>query len=359
MIQSVTFGKDFQVVGKDMKLSGKNTYDDWQLLATDRPIISPPEPKTHFIDIPGGNGALDLSEALTGFPIYNNRTGSFQFRVLNVGIAWTERLSGILEAIHGKSMKIVLEDEPDWFYQGRITVDWNNGPTWSLVTINVNVGPFKWFMQTSLDDWLWDPFSFENGVTNEGFFSSIPINTVTNLYNQANIITGGYFQAATGNFIQNASYASTDLMPVLEGSTYVMPTGTIRNITFWDANKKYVSGSQAVSTMPITIPRGVAFVRALILNPSEVTTFYFRGAGVRTFDAVHFGSAPISPAFIVSGASNLQVRFINSFLGIDKTVTLVNGRNDIPDFIFYGLSSYSLTFTGTGTVSIEFRKGRL
>ena len=94
MIQSITFGD-------------KNTWDDWKILPTERPVFAPPKPKTTYIDIPGGNGALDLSESLTGYPIYENRTGSFKFRVMNDYVEWHERYTEIMEHLHGRSMNAI------------------------------------------------------------------------------------------------------------------------------------------------------------------------------------------------------------------------------------------------------------
>ena len=77
------------------------------------------------------------------------------------------------------------------------------------------------------------------------------------------------------------------------------------------------------------------------------------------FKGVLFGKSPISPIFNVSNSSGLTVKFTNSYLGIDETVYLTDGKNTVSDFIFYGQSSYSLMFKGIGTVSVEFRSGRL
>ena len=35
-----------------------HTYRDWHLIPTSRPVIEPPEVKTHIVDIPGANGAF-------------------------------------------------------------------------------------------------------------------------------------------------------------------------------------------------------------------------------------------------------------------------------------------------------------
>ena len=61
MYHSITFGD-------------KNTWDDWHLIPSKRPSFNPPNVKSQYVDIPGGNGVLDLTESLTGYPLYNTRT---------------------------------------------------------------------------------------------------------------------------------------------------------------------------------------------------------------------------------------------------------------------------------------------
>ena len=61
----------------------------------------------------------------------------------------------------------------------------------------------------------------------------------------------------------------------------------------------------------------------------------------------------------MTNANGLEVAFENSLLGISETKILKNGANSIPEIVFYGQSSYDLNFKGVGTVSIEFRIGRL
>ncbi len=167
MIQSVTFGD-------------KNTWDDWRILPTERPVFVPPTLKTLYLDIPGGNGALDMSESLTGYPVYNNRTGTFTFRVMNDYMPWQQRYEEILEYLHGQAMKAILFDNPSWFYQGRFSVDaWKAGNTWSEITIGYNVNPFKWSTTSSTEPWLWDPFNFETGMIWDQTFANITINSTS------------------------------------------------------------------------------------------------------------------------------------------------------------------------------------
>ena len=173
MIQSIHFFEkpdDILKYYDGEKISGHiNTYDDWHIVANNRPIFSPPKVKTEYVDIPGGNGSLDLSESLTGYPVYENRTGTFDFRVLNDYGEWQERYSQIMEYLHGRQLYAVLDDDPNYFYQGRFTVDdWNSSDdTWSQITLGYTVNPFKWNYTLSTSPWVWDIFNFNTGIISD------------------------------------------------------------------------------------------------------------------------------------------------------------------------------------------------
>ena len=40
------------------------------------------------------------------------------------------------------------------------------------------MGPYKWSLLSSTDDWLWDPFNFQNGVIRPALFKNIAVTTV-------------------------------------------------------------------------------------------------------------------------------------------------------------------------------------
>ncbi len=294
MIQSITFFDSPEDIIKsyaDKAIKKVNTWDDWHILPVSRPVFTSPEVKTNYIDVPGGNGALDLTEALTRFPTYNNREGTFEFRVMNDyekdgktvyesndNNRWAQRYSEIMEYIHGKSLCAVLEDDPTWFYQGRFYIDdgWKPGDTWSTVTIGYTVNPFKWSISSSTSDWLWDPFNFETDVT-------------------------------------------------------------------WDLDCSDIRINNPNGFTSITLPSEIA-------DKNSMPQF--------------FGRVPISPTITVSdleGASTgIDIRFVNTYLGIDLTQHFRKGTTFAPDFIFYGQTEpYTLYFKGKGIVSIDFRTGRL
>lgn len=125
-------------------IGSKNTWDDWHLVPSSRPLVSPPGLKTHFVDLPGGDGVLDLSEALAGKPIYGNRTGSWEFIVMNDYQNWELLYSEIMNYLHGKTYHAILDDDPSYYYDGRFSLEeWASNKDWSTVKIQYSLAPYK------------------------------------------------------------------------------------------------------------------------------------------------------------------------------------------------------------------------
>lgn len=147
------------------RIKGKNTWDDWHLIPSTRPLVNPPKPNTKGIQVPGRNGTLDMSRVLTGYMTYQNRTGSWEFIVDNDHWGWAVAYSAIMAEIHGREKLCVLEDDNGYYYKGLLSVNaWKSDKNWSLITIDYDLEPFKHPIQSSEEEWLWDPFNFETGV---------------------------------------------------------------------------------------------------------------------------------------------------------------------------------------------------
>ena len=153
MYHSVTFGS-------------MNSFSDWHLVPDGQPVVTLPEPKTVTVEVPGGNGLLDLSDVLTRYPVYNVREGTITFHVLNNSEPWHKLYARIANYLHGKKMEMVLEDDPSFYYYGRYSVEWihNNDGTWSDVDISYTLDPYKYSIQTSLQE---DPKLYE-GISVSG-----------------------------------------------------------------------------------------------------------------------------------------------------------------------------------------------
>lgn len=148
-----------------MTFGDKNSWADWHLIPTSKPVIAPPNVNVKQVDIPGVNGMLDLTTVLTGYPTYSNRTGSLDF-ILAPGFEYWENVkTTVMRHLHGKRMNLYLADDPDHYYTGMFTVNTLKSDARSNgITINYDLYPFKHDLLASDDEWLWDPFNFETGI---------------------------------------------------------------------------------------------------------------------------------------------------------------------------------------------------
>lgn len=165
---SMTFTYANEWNDTDKKHGTINTWDDWHLIPTSRPVFQQGKPKTNYISIPGADGQIDLSDSLTGHPVYDNRSGSIEFIVMNgYRSSWAAGFSKFSNWLHGQKVRVVLDDDPSYFYEGRMDINnWksNSDGTWSNITFDYNLDPYKYGINMSTEDWLWDPFNFETDV---------------------------------------------------------------------------------------------------------------------------------------------------------------------------------------------------
>lgn len=120
-----------------------HTLQDWDLYQMGPAAISFPAVRTNYISVPGRDGYLDLSTALTGEVNYEPRNLSVPFMSLASPEEWPELYSQILNAIHGRQLKIVLDEDPDWYFTGRLAVDMPSyDGTWQF-TITGVLYPYK------------------------------------------------------------------------------------------------------------------------------------------------------------------------------------------------------------------------
>lgn len=118
MHYSITFGEGN---------STKNTWSDWKLVPESPPVIPSPRPKTNYVDIPGRIfGPLDLSTVPFGYMTWERMTGNWVF-VMYDDYWHTPDRKAVYEAVrswlHGRTTKIVLEEDPDHYFYGRFTVE--------------------------------------------------------------------------------------------------------------------------------------------------------------------------------------------------------------------------------------------
>lgn len=159
-----------------------NTWKSWHMAPKTRPFVVAPQVKTEYIDVPGADGSLDYTEVLTGKPRYANRTGQWDFIIDNGYRKWHELYSEILLRLHGKKMKIILDDDPNYYWEGRLSVTGQFGnKDYSSVSIAYNLNPYKTPLdKTKVSNWQWSEL-FSNYIRYGTFtVNGVKTHTVTN-----------------------------------------------------------------------------------------------------------------------------------------------------------------------------------
>lgn len=107
--------------------------------------LSAPEIKTNYVDIPGANGSLDLSCAVSGEPVYYDRELSASFETSEGSRAERERaIMDMLNQLHGRRLHIVLPDDPDCYLDGRASVAREyNDMAHARVTVSATCNPYR------------------------------------------------------------------------------------------------------------------------------------------------------------------------------------------------------------------------
>ena len=129
-----------------------NTWTSWGLIPSSRPIINPPSITSHkFVEIPGMDGSLDLSEYIAGSrPVFSDRSGNIEFYIRNRSDQALMNLKSTLTyLLPSKIWKVKLEDDPNFEYEGRLTLSsWKPDPQWSKLTIDYRLDPYKYSTTT-------------------------------------------------------------------------------------------------------------------------------------------------------------------------------------------------------------------
>ena len=228
-----------------------HSIDTWGLAIGNNDCIGAPEQDTNYVHVPGRSGFLDMSEVVSGRPVFTHREITIAFGGIRERTHWDSVISDFRNWIEGRIVQITFDNDKAYYYEGRAHIS-DFDRTRELGTFRLSIPmaqPYKYETQGVNDPWLWDTFSFTTGVI---------------------------------------SYI---------GELLISGTKTVR------------------------IPKGY-------------------------MDTV--------PTFIVSGVTQgLTVSYK------DKVFTLVNGENRFPQILIGGEEEIILEFAGTGTVTIDYRRGSL
>lgn len=127
---------------KGVKFDNLHTYNDFSLILSSKKI-GVPQPKTKLLEVPRADEPIDFTEFF-GDVKFDNRKLEFEFTTLVPQTKFMTLFSRIQNALNGKRMKIVLDEDPDFYYSGRVSVkEWLADKSIGKITIECDCDPYK------------------------------------------------------------------------------------------------------------------------------------------------------------------------------------------------------------------------
>lgn len=128
---------------KGVSFHGFHSFRDLHLLLTGKEIGAP-EIKRQTIDIAGADGELDFTDFF-GEPKYANVQHRFTFESIRPRNEQLSQYTDIKNAIHGKKGRIILDDDPSFFYVGRCSVSkYTNEKNIGRISVDCDCEPYKY-----------------------------------------------------------------------------------------------------------------------------------------------------------------------------------------------------------------------
>jgi phage-related protein len=207
---------------KGITFGDYHSYDDLHLILKSKEIGSPAV-KTMKIDVEGADGALDLTDFF-GEPKYEDVKHKLEFSTVVPKAEFLSLFSTVKNALHGKKMRIILDDDPLFYYLGRLSVSgFTNDKSIGNVDIEADCEPYKYKLAKTVVTRAVD--GTENIVLTNSRKRAVPEVTI-----QAEGSLNIVFNVSNVWDLGSGSYTLPEL-ELVEGTNNVTVTGT-GNITF-------------------------------------------------------------------------------------------------------------------------------
>lgn len=151
----------------------------WTLAALE---FSAPEYQENFLDVPGRDGALDLSAALTnGAPTYHSRTLTVKLEC-SEGTRLTREaaINTMVNWLDGWRQDIVLPDDPGHYITGRVSVakEYNDNAH-AAVTVTAVCDPWRYAKDETVYTLTAATTEKTQALANAGRRTAVPLLTIT------------------------------------------------------------------------------------------------------------------------------------------------------------------------------------
>lgn len=216
---------------KGVTFGTKHSYKDFGLILKSK-TVNLPDLKTETEDIAGMDGELDLTDAITDDVKFKNRKLSFTFTVIDPVKQFFLVLSEVTNFLHGKKLRVVMDDDKNYYYEGRCKVNqFKTDKRTATLIIDCDVQPFKVEINSAGEPWIWDTFSFIDGII---YVNEVKVSgsaSVT-LINRRKIVSPTFTCSSAmtvtwNNVTHNLPIGETTVLDIRlqEGENYVMFRG--------------------------------------------------------------------------------------------------------------------------------------
>lgn len=128
---------------KGIRFGDVHSFDDLKLILTGKEMGAPAV-KSKKLDIEGADSSLDLTDFF-GEPKYEDVTHRFRFQTIVPHGEFMTLYSTIKNAIHGKKMRVILDDDPLFYWVGRCYVSgFTNEKNVGTVEVECDCEPYKY-----------------------------------------------------------------------------------------------------------------------------------------------------------------------------------------------------------------------
>ena len=225
-----------------MIINGENTLDKYGLMLLADYTISSPKIKENRISVPGANGSINISSPdVNGNPIYEDVEGDFNLFKSVSDAELSDLREILLGKYNGRTVQVILPFDPTHYYEGTLTFGSMSQFNSGKIPLHLKAFPYKFEIADSLGGWLWDSFSFENGIARD--YSELFVDE------EAEYTIIGSPLPVSPTFIVEV-YMNETITMQLDGKSYEFETGTYTIPGLFLKNKPYtmrLSGVGAVS----------------------------------------------------------------------------------------------------------------
>ena len=200
-----------------------HSYRDLKLILQPGKEIGSPPVKRKELDIEGADSSLDYTDFFGG-PKYGNLTHKLPFAMIVPHADFPLHFSRVKNALHGNKMPIIFDDDPAYYYVGRVfvqpgTIDKGIGK----VTIECECEPYKYKLEKTVISRAIN--GTETITLTNGRKRAVPEVTI-----EAETSLNIVYQSVNVWDLASGSYTLPEL-ELVEGENYVTVTGA-GTITF-------------------------------------------------------------------------------------------------------------------------------